>query len=819
MTGFNKDFLGEQITIALALDPSVVDQNEMVKQNAKLADGVIKGLRFAEIAPTSSQALVWNEITQLWTPGTVGGGGAGEVNTASNLGTGADGEGLFSSKFGVDLQFKRIKAGANVTLNPQTNYVEISVSSLDASAITSGTFDDARIAESNVTQHVGAIDHNSLLNYVIGQHRIINDTGSSLTELWSSAKIIDYLISTNISTDETGTSVQDKLDILDSHVTDFDNPHQVTAQLVPTNETGVYVQDELTRLSNSFLDMNEPTGFVDKDNSTISFDNDSNTFTIQPSETGGNYKVYIRNNSYTINGLNSIEISNTEGLHFIYYDITGTIQETTTFSVNLITHNALISVIYWDVTNSREIYFADERHGITMDGDTHAHLHLTLGTVIYSGLGLNSLVTDGTGDLDIHAQFGYGSGEISDEDLRFNIASSTSPANIPIYYKLGTNGDWRIKYTDDTGSELDGDDFPLIYSGTTGYTGANDRAPYNEFTGSTWQLTEVSNRDFFVMLYFVTNDVNRPIIGIQGQNIYTTLGNAREGITTELANLVTIGLPFAEFAPIAGIICQTSDGYDNDPKMRIRTLDDGSDYLDLRGVQGSSTGGISSNDHGSLTGLADDDHIQYLLLAGRSGQTITDDISIDGIFSLKETTKPSAVSTYGKIYPKSDGYLYFLNGSDIEYNLTIPDAENVNTTETGVSVQDKLDILDADAHTHSNKSELDLVTDGNHDVRTDNPHNTTADLIDTDTTGETVQDFIDNHNHDSLYINKTNTAPFTPSADYEPATKKYVDDNAGGSADFDKILTAINNSVVIDNDGSVEISIIVDNDGNVVTKT
>lgn len=34
--------------------------------------------------------------------------------------------------------------------------------------------------------------------------------------------------------------------------------------------------------------------------------------------------------------------------------------------------------------------------------------------------------------------------------------------------------------------------------------------------------------------------------------------------------------------------------------------------------------------------------------------------------------------------------------------------------------------------------------------------------------------------HSTAYIAKTNTSAFTPTADYHPATKKYVDDNAGG---------------------------------------
>lgn len=54
--------------------------------------------------------------------------GDGEANTASNLGTSSDGAGLFDSKSGVDLKFKRIKAGDNVTLTEEDNNVVISAS-------------------------------------------------------------------------------------------------------------------------------------------------------------------------------------------------------------------------------------------------------------------------------------------------------------------------------------------------------------------------------------------------------------------------------------------------------------------------------------------------------------------------------------------------------------------------------------------------------------------------------------------------------------------------------------------------------------------
>lgn len=58
-----------------------------------------------------------------------------------------------------------------------------------AGDVTSGTFDDARISESSVTQHEGAIDHDALLNFDVAEHRVINDGGTSTTELWSASKI------------------------------------------------------------------------------------------------------------------------------------------------------------------------------------------------------------------------------------------------------------------------------------------------------------------------------------------------------------------------------------------------------------------------------------------------------------------------------------------------------------------------------------------------------------------------------------------------------------------------------------------------------
>lgn len=72
-------------------------------------------------APTDGQVLVYDAATSTWV-NEAGGGGSGEVNTASNLGTGS---GLFAGKVGVDLQFKSLKAGAGVTLSSTATEVTI----------------------------------------------------------------------------------------------------------------------------------------------------------------------------------------------------------------------------------------------------------------------------------------------------------------------------------------------------------------------------------------------------------------------------------------------------------------------------------------------------------------------------------------------------------------------------------------------------------------------------------------------------------------------------------------------------------------------
>ncbi len=79
---------------------------------------------------------------------------------------------------------------------------EVATATAGANAIPkatgAGVLADGFISSGSVTQHEGDIDHDALTNFEIGEHRIINDAGTSTTEMWSASKI-DSEISTVVS--------------------------------------------------------------------------------------------------------------------------------------------------------------------------------------------------------------------------------------------------------------------------------------------------------------------------------------------------------------------------------------------------------------------------------------------------------------------------------------------------------------------------------------------------------------------------------------------------------------------------------------------
>jgi hypothetical protein len=386
-------------------------------------------------------------------------------------------------------------------------------------------------------------------------------------------------------------------------------------------------------------------GFPNRTDSVVTFDDATRTLTIAP--TGASFQFYVLTVLYTRSSPENIQISDTEGLHFIFYDQTGTLAESTAFFPEIITEDALVAVVYWDVSAQEAILFAEERHGSTMDSQTHIYNHLTFGTRYGNGLALGDLDVDGNGDDASAAQFSVAGGSIWDEDIELTIANGSpqtlSPvASIPVYYRTGANGDWN-KSTPAIA--------PIVTTGT-------GRAAWNEEVGGVWQLTEVGNNDFVLAHIFATGDKTNPIIAIMGQEDYATTGQARDGAEVEIRQLQLGGLDdlSPEFLAVATVIYQTSNGYDNAVKSRVRSTDSGDAYIDWRvsGAGGVGAGSVDVPAWGDIIGtLSNQTDLQAALdLKYDEGDDITG----------------SAIRSNSDIFvnydgPDGDSSLYFYEGN------------------------------------------------------------------------------------------------------------------------------------------------------------
>ena len=351
-----------------------------------------------------------------------------------------------------------------------------------------------------------------------------------------------------------------------------------------------------TDMSQIFSATREPTGFVDRSDSHISFDVPTRTFSIQPLAPATSFDYLIHGIRYTINNTVTLTTPNTTGTYFIYLDTASTLHYQTTFDASILMDKAIVAIVYWNATAGNAPYFADERHGITMDGMTHLYLHISLGTQYINGFSLLNIISNEQPPTNAAARFGVSDGVILDEDLRHDIyntggkvnvydleQSLVSIAQIPVLYRLGTTAEWNIKPATN---------YPMIESGTVGYVGASSLPAWNELFGTEWRLTQVTSNRLFLMHYFATNDVNHPIVGVLGTSQYQNTPQGQREAEVELKTLT--GLPFQEFTPIASVIFEVSTSFDNAVHARIHQTSDGLDYVDWRTVNSFGSGGSST---------------------------------------------------------------------------------------------------------------------------------------------------------------------------------------------------------------------------------
>jgi len=481
--------------------------------------------------------------------------------------------------------------------------------------------------------------------------------------------------------------------------------------------TATDVEGALQEIRAANAAKNDNTGFPTKTTSTITFTDGTRTFSIQPTAT--NFEYYEDSVLFTSTG-DTVVIDDTEGIHIIYYNngvLTSVANPSEYFASNLIMTKPLVSIVYWNATDNEAIYVGEERHGMQMDGNTHAYLHYSNGLVYRNGLGLNTMSVDGTG-ITVDAQFGIDAGGVSDEDLGLQISAVTSTTGLPIYHMTGSTVTWN----------------KTIVSGFSARTLDNTsatRLAWNEYTGGAWQLTEATNNDFVLCHIFATTEKDNPMIAIMGQNEYNTKSQARTGAQTEINELVLNDIMFPEIRPIGTVILQTNTSYTSAINAKVVSTDEGDNFIDWRN-QVVSRVELSTDDHNSLTNLQ-----------GGAGGDYYHLTSVDA-------TKV--------------GHLTVTQAVDLDTMESDVSANTAKVSYPGNADATELNILDGATLTTTELNYVEGVTSA---------IQTQLNACVKDTGNETIAGI-------KTFSSFPVTPSSAPTTNYQTANKKYVDDNAAG---------------------------------------
>jgi hypothetical protein len=305
-------------------------------------------------------------------------------------------------------------------------------------------------------------------------------------------------------------------------------------------------------------DTTAPMGFVNRTDSTITFDLPTLTFKIY-----GTFSFYVLGIKYnkiiTIDSPETVALPANETGKYGFYYATSTgvaVLKCTAKDVFFdYASDTPVAVLYYNNSATSSPWagpsalLLDRRHGIGMNTGTRNLVHSGLGTIVKgTGFDLNGTysVATGTGGL-IANSYGVDAGHILDEDMDFSLAilndNAGSGAQYPIFYKIGTD-EWRWYKN------------ILPYHFGTNIT-------YNKNTSGTFSLEEITTDNTYVNYYLCAiNAANENsdyrFIWVMGQRDYTSLEAAQN---KTFLDLDLSYLPFYSVAPLHQITMRRDSTY------------------------------------------------------------------------------------------------------------------------------------------------------------------------------------------------------------------------------------------------------------------
>jgi hypothetical protein len=299
---------------------------------------------------------------------------------------------------------------------------------------------------------------------------------------------------------------------------------------------------------------------------------------------------------------------------YVYVDSEGIVGTTTVASESLYQNNIVLYEVLNDGVN---FLVTKENHPYNVETSISRYLHASVGTTVAGDGAIVEKVTSGTGSAPSDREVMIsGAGTIEDHGLVGLIPDSLGTGVTWYQYYKNSAGKWVTNTID---SELQ-----MAYNNAGTITALSSSSPGNVAIAS---------------LYVVKDNLEGfpTYVAVIDSAVYNSTNEALNAIENSNYDIPADELKKLEPAKLGHAVLE-NNGTGGIVAFAISKKDS---------ISAASIGSIPSiNDHGAMNGLADDDHLQYLLLAGRaSGQIAYGGIASGGNLILRSTSN----STKGQV--------------------------------------------------------------------------------------------------------------------------------------------------------------------------
>lgn len=333
-------------------------------------------------------------------------------------------------------------------------------------------------------------------------------------------------------------------------------------------------------------------GFPDKSQVSLTFDDNTGTFTISPVST--DFRFYQNGEPVIKTAPENFVISDIEGGHFIYYNngVLGALVNGTVDQIKSLLRNFVpVAYIYWNAVDKRATVRVSELHNSIGYGiENHIKDHSTIGAMYGGGFNPNNVAIGGTGNANADAQFGCSNGIVHDEDIEHNISAFLSTVGVSRIYYLNSSN--LPRYGTNSGYS--------VLTSTGGFIAYN---PLN----SGLVAANSGNYVWYHLFAVGTFDPANGLCTFVGRSQYTTTNLAYAGLSADIIAIQQNGLPSPEFKAIASFLFETKSNFSNAVKGRLIAADIlGSAFKDWRLEKLTGGAGTSAPEPVATTTFQDD---------------------------------------------------------------------------------------------------------------------------------------------------------------------------------------------------------------------